>query len=309
MFNPFFKNLIIYRLSRDVVIIRDGNTDELARQLEAFRFKPCGSQDMARSGWVSPLGQFSDQLFHLVNDQLLLVIRREEKILPNAVIAEELNKKVSKLEADQGRRLKKTEKDSLRDEVLHSLLPRAFTRSSAIRIWLNLSAALVMVDTSSARRAEDSLALLRKTLGSLPVVPLTMETPVELTLTEWVRRAGAPSGFVLGNEAELKAILEDGGIGRFKKQELSSDEILNHLDAGKVVTQLALNWQSRIDFTLNDSGVLKRLKFADELTQQNDDIDREDVAQRYDADFVLMTGELSNLTENLISALGGEAKR
>lgn len=107
--------------------------------------------------------------------------------------------------------------------MLHSLLPRAFTRSSTIRIWLNLSAALVMVDTSSARRAEDSLALLRKTLGSLPVVPLTMETPVELTLTEWVRGSGAPSSFALGNEAELKAILEDGGIGRFKKQELSSD--------------------------------------------------------------------------------------
>ncbi|RRA43638.1 recombination-associated protein RdgC, partial [Cronobacter sakazakii] len=32
MFNPFFKNLIIYRLSRDLVIIRDGNTEELARQ-------------------------------------------------------------------------------------------------------------------------------------------------------------------------------------------------------------------------------------------------------------------------------------
>ncbi len=124
-----------------------------------------------------------------------------------------------------------------------------------------------------------------------------------------MRGSGAPSSFALGNEAELKAILEDGGIGRFKKQELSSDEILNHLEAGKVVTELALNWQSRIDFTLNDSCVLKRLRFTDELLEQNDDIDREDVAQRFDADFVLMTGELSSLTENLISVLGGEAKR
>jgi len=223
MSNPFFKNLLIYRLSREISLVQDGNTEELARKLENFQFTPCGSQDMAKAGWVPPLGQHSNQLFHLVNDQLLLVIRREEKILPKPVIADELNKKVSKLESDQGRRLKKNEKDSLRDEVLHSLLPRAFTRNSIIRIWVNLNADLVMVDTSSARRAEDSLALLRKTLGSLPVVPLTMETPIEPTLTEWVRNASAPSGFALGDEAELKAILEDGGIGRFKKQELSSD--------------------------------------------------------------------------------------
>lgn len=65
MFNPFFKNLIIYRLSRDLVIIRDGNTKELARQLGAFRFKPCGSQDMARSGWVALLAFIRVMRFRL----------------------------------------------------------------------------------------------------------------------------------------------------------------------------------------------------------------------------------------------------
>jgi recombination associated protein RdgC len=217
---------------------------------------------MAKTGWVTPLGQESDQLHHAVNNQILLVIRREEKLLPKPVISEELGIRVSRLEQDQGRRLKKTEKDSLRDEVLHSLLPRAFSKNSVVRLWINVTDGLIMVDASSAKRAEDSLALLRKTLGSLPVVPLTMETPIELTITEWVRSGNAPAGFALGDEAELKAILEDGGIGRFKKQALVSDEIHVHLEAGKVVTKLSLDWQNRVQFVLCDDGSVKRLKFA-----------------------------------------------
>lgn len=305
MNSPFFKNLMVYRLSRDFNI----DIAELEQQLQLLRFTPCGSQDMAKTGWVPPLGQESDQLHHEVNNQILLVIRREEKILPKPVISEELGKRISLLEQDQGRRLKKTEKDSLRDEVLHSLLPRAFSKNSVVRLWINVTDGLIMVDASSAKRAEDSLALLRKTLGSLPVVPLTMETPIELTITEWVRSGNAPAGFALGDEAELKAILEDGGIGRFKKQALVSDEIHVHLEARKVVTKLSLDWQNRIQFILCDDGSVNRLKFADELIQQNDDIDREDIAQRFDADFVLMTGELSSLINGLTTSLGGEAQR
>ncbi|MGJ0480938.1 recombination-associated protein RdgC [Pantoea agglomerans] len=301
----WFKNMMVYRLNRDIPL----SADEMEKQLDAFTFSPCGSQDMSKTGWVSPMGNRSDALTHENKGQIVICARKEEKILPSPVVKQALEAKIDKLESEQSRKLKKTEKDSLKDEVLHSLLPRAFSRFSQTYLWIDTVNNLIMVDCASAKKAEDTLALLRKSLGSLPVVPLTLENPIELTLTQWVRSGDLPAGFALMYEAELKALLEDGGVIRCKKQDLVCDEIANHIEAGKVVTKLALDWQERIQFVLADDGSVKRLKFSDTLRDQNDDIDREDFAQRFDADFILMTSELAALTSNLVEALGGEAQR
>ena len=303
----FFKNAIIYRISNPMSLMAQLATIE--QQLLPFQFTPCGSQDTARTGWV-PATAFSQTLVHQANGQYLLTVQRQEKILPGPVIKQELNARIAKLESEQGRKLKKTEKDSLKDEVLHSLLPRAFTKDSRTQLWIDITSGLIVVDASSARKAEDALALLRKSLGSLPVIPLTIENPVELTMTEWVKLGKVPGDyFAIGDAAELKAILADGGIARVKKQDLVSDEIKTHIEAGKLITKLALDWQQRVTFTLTDDAILTRLKFCDELIDQNDDIDREDVLARFDADFTLMTGELSALIKQLVTALGGEAQR
>lgn len=302
----FFKNAIIYRLTNPMALMAQLPT--LEDSLCAFQFNPCGSQDMTRTGWI-PATEQHHTLVHQANGQYLLTIRKQEKIIPGPVIKQHLNARIAKLEAEQARKLKKTEKDTLKDEVLHSLLPRAFVKNSRTQLWIDITNGLIVVDAPSAKRAEDALALLRKSLGSLPVVPLTTENPVELTTTEWVRSGNAPAGFTMGDSAELKAILTDGGVARVKKQDLVSDEIATHIEAGKVVTKLALDWQQRVTFTLTDSAVLNRLKFCDELIGQNDDIDHEDVLARFDADFTLMTGELQALINQLVVALGGEAKR
>lgn len=304
MFNRY-RNLSVYALNRDVPFSRE----ELQKQLEACQFTPCGSQDMAKTGFVTPWdASHSDNLVMEYKGYIMLAICKQVKLLPSHVLKEALLAKIEKLENEQSRKLKKTEKDALKDEVLHSLLPRAFTRNTTS--WMVIDTNNNRIYTSTVgKAAEDALALLRKALGSLPVVPLTLETPAELTMTEWVRSGEVPAGFALKDGAQLKAILEDGGIINCKKQDLVTDEIATHIAAGKVVTAIDLDWQERIQFTIKDTAVISKLKFSDTLQEQNDDIDREDVLQRMEADFILMMGELVSLVDNVIQALGGEAKR
>lgn len=301
----WFKNMMIYRLNKAISL----SDEALETQLSACQFTPCGSQDKLTMGWVAPLGESSQSLAHFSNGQVLLCARKEEKILPTPVIKQTLEAKIFKLESEQQRKLKKTEKDSLKDEVIHSLLPRAFSRYTQTWLWIDTVNQCIMVDSASAKKSEDILALLRKSLGSLPVVPLTLATPIELTLTEWVRSGNTSHGFILLDEAELKATLEEGGVIRCKQQELVCDEIAHHIESGKRVTKLALDWQERLQFVLQDDGSIKRLKFSETLREQNEDIDREQAALRFDADFVLMCGELAELTGQLIEALGGETSQ
>jgi recombination associated protein RdgC len=301
MKSVWFKNIFIYRLSRNIQL----DTKTVIAGLENQLFHPCGSQDMASAGWVHVLGE---NLTYEHNGFLLVTMQREEKILPAQVLREELQKKITKLEADQGRRLKKVEKDSLKDDILHTLIPRAFTRKARNCLLIDRDNALVFVEASSARKAEDMLALLRKSLGSLPVVPFAPAEPLELTTTQWLK-SGFPQGFSAGDEATLKAVLEDGGAIRCKKQDLLSDEVLTHIDAGKVVTTISLHWQDRASFRLSDDMSIKGLTFCDQIYDQNSDIDHEDAAQRFDADFILFTAELTALFSALVEAVGGECER
>lgn len=299
----WFKNLLIYRLTKKL----DWSEEHLQKQLQQCEFHPCQQSDLRKFGWINPLRDSTPLYFSSTSNQILLVAQKEEKILPAPVIKKELEERMRQIEEKENRKLKKVEKQSLQDDVVATLLPRAFSKIQRTALWIDIENQLIYVDAASSKRAEDVLALLRKSLGSLPVVPLSFANEPSLLMTDWVSNNNSPQWLNILEEAEL--VGADDAVIRCKKQNLENEEIQSLLSSGKFVTKLSLEWEDNLSFLLNEDGSLKRLKFADSIREKNSDILKEDYAQRFDADFLLMTSILARLTSNLLDDFGGEKPR
>ncbi|MCK5818557.1 MAG: recombination-associated protein RdgC [Psychromonas sp.] len=298
----FFKNLQVYRFTRPM----DQTVEQLEKELAKFKFKACGSQDISKLGWIFPMKKSGSMYTHTIGKQILLCLKKEEKLLPASVIKDQLNERIEEIEIQQGHSLKKKEKEVLKEDIIMQLLPRAFSKTSLIYAWIDLETDMLYIDVASTRKAEELISLLRNTLGSLPVVPIQLKNQSDVIMTDWLTEGNIPTNFSLEDEAELRSALEGGGIIQCKQQDLLSDEIKQHLSSDKFVTKLALNWSDSISFVLGEEFALKRIKFSDVIQEQNEDIDKDDFAARFDADFSLMTGEIKKLIPAVLLGLGGE---
>jgi recombination associated protein RdgC len=280
--------------------------EDLGEPLAGNAFVPCGGLDTTRSGWVSPMGAAASHLVHSAAGFHLVCARTQQKLLPPAAIREVLDARVLEIETSEGRKLRKRERDALKDEVVQTLLPRALTRSHLTWAFLVPARGLLLVDSAAPARAEDLLNLLRESIGRLPVKPLVpRHSPVDL-MTRWLRGGRLPRGFRLGQHCDMRDPLHAANVVRCRQQELATQEVRQHLDAGKQVNALGLGWNERLQFVLAEDLAVKGIKFS-EIVQQDAGTEEElDAAARFDADFVLMAMELDRLCESLIEVFGVE---
>lgn len=291
----WFRNAIIYQLIKEI------DFSQIEDQLKECEFTPCGSADVSHFGCSAPLAT-SENLAHQADGRILLVAKREEKILPTEVVNRELNKRITALEEKEQRKLKKAERLSLKDDVIATLLPQAFSRIKTTALYIDTLKQLIFVDAASSKTAEDALALLRKSLGSLPVVPLAFNCAPCEVMTRWVTDT-APDWLILREEVEIRE-KEDLGVIHCKQKDVEDEEIIDLAKNGSV-SKLALEWEDNLKFVLVEDGTLKRLKFDNNITEKNDDIVKEDAAARFDADFVLMVNVLGKTVDSLIKEFGG----
>jgi recombination associated protein RdgC len=278
----WFKNALVYEFTEDKEYWRD----EFETQLMEDKFVPCLSSTPMSKGWVSPLGEHGESLVYIANGFVMFCLQQETKLVPASVLRDEVNKKVSDLEAASHNKLKKAEKQTIKEEVYHALVTQAFSKISHTYAYIDTQKGVLVIDASSFNKAEDFMADLRKSLGTLKVqLPEVQNTG--LKLTGWLKTGDLPEGFVLNDACTLKDLEEDGLI-RCQKQDMRSDDIQSLIE-GREVQAVSLRWENQLDIVITDELAVKSVKFLDIIKEQRDNLPSETANERFDSDFTLMT--------------------
>ncbi|MBM5458896.1 recombination-associated protein RdgC [Pseudomonas sp. P66] len=299
----WFKNLLTYRLTQELSL----TLESLEAALGSKPARLPESQVAQTAGFISPNSKHPDApLAHQVDGVYLIALRTYERLLPSSAVTDAVAEKVEEIESSQSRKVYKKEKDQIKDEIIQSFLPRAFINKKTTYAALDLKNNLIYVNTASAKAAEALLSTLREVLGSLPVRPVTVKIAPTATYTDWIRNGAAAENFFVLSNCCLNDQGEDGGEINVKNQDLTSDDIKQLLEGGKVVTKIHLAFKDLLSFSVNDKLVVQGLRFESLLQDQALEDGGDDKDGQFDASFLLMMATLNEMVPQLLSGLGGE---
>jgi recombination associated protein RdgC len=296
----WFRNLQAYRLPAPWAF----TPEQLAAALAPHSFVPAGSNDLLRQGWGAP--RAAGQLVHVVNKQMLIMLGIEKKLLPARVINQVAKARAVEMEEEQGFAPGKKAMKELKERVADELLPRAFSDRTNVWAWIDPVNGWLVVDAASTSLADEVLKLLLKAVDKLPVESLRVQRSPVAVMTEWLQADDAPAGFTVDMDATMQATGESKAQVQYKSHTLEADEVRRHIAAGKQCRRLAMTWDSKISFILTESLAIKSVKALDVIAENKTSTNNDD--ERFDGDFMLMSGELAKLLADLVEALGGEAK-
>ena len=297
----WFRNLQIYRLPSPW----STTAEHLEACLASHAFSPANSMGMQNQGWDSPRPE--GKLVHTVDRQMLIMLTNEKKLLPAMVVNQVAKAKAIEIEEQQGFKPGRKQMREIKEQITDELMPRAFSVRRSTMAWIDPVNGWLVIDAANQAKADEFLQFLRRSVDDFPLVSLQVAHSPATAMTNWLMSDEAPSGFTVDQDTELRSTCENKAIVRYVRHTLEAEDIRRHIAAGKQCTRLALTWSDRISFVLTENMSIKRvapldiLKESTDPTAQNDD-------ERFDADMMLMTGEMNRMLTDLVAALGGQVE-
>ncbi len=295
----WFKQVSFYPISK----VKLPDFEYLTNKLAQSEFSPCQGLDWFSEGFSSPV-HFSPELVFPADFTWRVALKKEEKVLPAGVIRDILDEKVLEIQNNDGRNVGRKEKQELKDQITDDLLPRAFTKSTRTEAVFDTKRGFLLINNATTAKAENLLTKLREALGGLEATLPNTKQSLSSLMTNWLLQGHCEGGFELDSDCELKGVGDVVPVVKVSKQDLTANEVVQHVKNGKTVTQLGLVWREQIAFILTQDFTLKRIQYLDSLQEEAEN-NGDDAASLMFASQILMTEGISLMLEELITYLGG----
>lgn len=294
-----FRNLRFYRVTSPW----PESEEQLSEKLSENAFTPCGSFAERSAGWEAPGGNESDPLCRRLNGADLLQLRTQSRVLPVAAINEALEERLVEFRTRMELEPTRSETRRLKEETRDKLLPTSLVKSERNRACFIHSESLLVIDVGTVTKAEWVIDQLRACFDEFYCTPLTFNNSPADLLTG-IFMGDSPLGFSLGRECRMQDVKDTKSIVTWREFELSDHSIRQHVVEGMRITHLGVGFDEVMTCVIDQEGVISKVKFIEgEVVEQWG----EDPKAKMDADFVLLTGAVRRLVEDLKKLLGGYA--
>lgn len=190
-------------------------------------------------------------------------VRHDEKILPKSVVRRKALDRAAEIEASEGRKVGRKEREALEEDITMALLPSALAKTTITHYFYSAGTGLLVAPVSSAKSAEPVLRLLVQMLGSMKTETLHID---DLAHGVTARVASALKGdgpdghaigeFILGGRCALKR-KQERVTYNVEQLDSESEEIVTLIESGYEVTLVELEYADNSFFRLTDKFELK----------------------------------------------------
>lgn len=297
-----FKNLLIYSINPSW----NKSATELSELLGQHQFVPCSPSESKKVGWVPPIESKQDNFVLANGSHFLLTLCSEEKLVAGSVLKRMLIERCQALEAQQGYKPGRKQRNELKEAIRSELLVSAQGKRRNNHIWIDTENHLLCIEATTVSKADEIVSALIKAAENMPLSQIRTSLSPAVAMTNWLVEDESPEGFTVDRDCELRSRGENAAAVRYSNYNLDGEDIKAHISSGKEPTRLAMTWNDRLSFILTDAMHIKRLSMLDIVldskTEQTEGIDPQET------DFVILSGELSQFLPALFEALGGIQK-
>lgn len=310
-----FKSINAYKITGLLV------GEDVINGVKSNLFSPCKFGQTTSGGWISPIGDHYEHPVHSALNRDILCYKQESVKVPKSVVMEELGRRITKAlhddknatYADFTKKIRKSMMAEIECEFLRGETVKCFTKSSRTYGYIDYTKGMVIVETTSAKKAEEFvLHILRLVPGKgIRLTPLkTVHEPCR-QMSNWLTTGQMPGEITRSDSVKLKDFASDGSI-KYSKHEINDEKIQAYLNEEKTVSELKLNWiynndiESYVSFVMTEDFVFKSVKLSSALAGKEDANKVGEEVSDFDTTFCLMTGVFSGLIDYVIESFGGE---